>query len=116
MISEGLLKQEDLISKLGTPAQTKNLAKLLGPEWRGDYFSPNSLRAIVERGPFVAELRPWFREGERAQEAHAVVVDGLTQAGTLAIRDPAEGSRYEMTLEAFKHNWTYAAVFREKIK
>jgi len=40
-------------------------------------------------------------------------IDGLDDAGNIMIRDPAHGTRYEMTHNEFMKVWTGIAVFRK---
>jgi ABC-type bacteriocin/lantibiotic exporter with double-glycine peptidase domain len=40
-----------------------------------------------------------------------VVVDGLDGAGNVTIRDPQDGTRYEMTRDDFLQHWTGRVVF-----
>ena len=48
----------------------------------------------------------------RSEPGHSVVVDGLDELGNIKIRDPAEGTRYEMTRKDFLDYWTYHSVFK----
>jgi hypothetical protein len=44
---------------------------------------------------------------------HVVVVDGINQAGNVMIRDPWEGTKYEMPFKYFVNEvWTGRAVYR----
>ena len=44
---------------------------------------------------------------------HTVVVDGLDELGNLIIRDPAEGTKYEMIRDDFLRYWSGLSVFRD---
>ena len=48
----------------------------------------------------------------RLEPAHTVVVDGLNADGNIMIRDPADGSRYEMTRANFLKHWNLTALYR----
>jgi hypothetical protein len=41
-----------------------------------------------------------------------VVVDGLDEFGNVKIRDPADGTRYEMSPENFQKHWTGYSVWK----
>ncbi|MBS2008102.1 MAG: hypothetical protein JST01_13730 [Cyanobacteria bacterium SZAS TMP-1] len=112
MISEGRLKQADLIGKLGTPADLLELADHLGPKWTSGNFDLRLPDALLHRAPFVVNLREHNKGFKRLQSSHAVVVDGVDEAGNIKIRDPQDGERYEMTRKDFEHHWTGEAVFR----
>jgi hypothetical protein len=116
MVSEGRLKQEDLMKNLGTPADTRRLSKQLGPEWAGRYYPELQLPdEVFHGGPFVADLREHTIPGHRAGDAHAVVVDGLDEAGNVRVRDPQDGERYEMTRKEFEKFWTGCIVYRAEL-
>jgi hypothetical protein len=114
MISDGRLRQADLIEALGMPADTRLLAKHLGPGWRGRYLDDVKVpEKLFQNGPFVADLREHTKPGHRINDAHAVVVDGLDSAGNVMVRDPQDGTRYEMTRSNFDKYWTGCAVYKE---
>jgi hypothetical protein len=115
MLSEGRLKQSDLIAKLGAPTDMCELAAELGPEWNGKRLTPNSLNALLGRGSFAAELLEEYPANGYARRgaAHTVVVDGVDDFGSLMIRDPMHGTRYEMLRSEFEKIWTGGAVWRK---
>lgn len=43
---------------------------------------------------------------------HEIVVDGVLPSGNFAIRDPFQGTKYEMTKSLFFRIWTGEAVHR----
>ncbi len=112
MVSEGRLKQADLIEKLDTPADLLDLADHLGSEWMSGTFDLHLPDSLLQRSPFVVNLREHNTGFKRLKQSHAVVVDGLDDAGNIKIRDPQDGERYEMTRKDFEHHWTGEAVFR----
>lgn len=114
MLSNGELKQAELIKELNAPADTKKLAKILGPAWKGQDVTEESLGALLERkSSWAAELRelPGSRQF-RCEPAHCVVVDGLDEHGLIMIRDPADGTRYEMTRADFIKHWNGTVLYR----
>jgi hypothetical protein len=40
-------------------------------------------------------------------------VDGLDKNGNIKIRDPADGTKYEMTRKAFLEHWNGESVFKK---
>jgi filamentous hemagglutinin len=114
MLSEGLLKQTDLIEKVGTIPE--KLLDYLGPSWRGGFVVKEQREQALDvflRGKqsWGAELRDNFYH--RVEMGHMVVVDGLDDTGNIMIRDPAHGERYEMTRENFLKHWSDRALFRK---
>lgn len=114
MLSNGEFKQFELIKELGTPAYTKDLAKRLGPAWTGQDVTDESLDALLSRNSsWAAELRELSgRRYARLDPAHTVVVDGLDDRGLIMIRDPADGTRYEMTRAHFIEHWNGTVLYR----
>ncbi len=114
MVSEGAIDQLTLIEQMGSPAPTQFLARHLGPDREGKAVRPQALDKLLQRAPWVAELRePIGPRYSRLELGHAVVLDGLDEAGNIMIRDPAHGTRYEMTRAEFMRVWTYIAVFKK---
>jgi hypothetical protein len=114
MLTEGAIKQRDLLDQLGAPVATKYLARVLGPMWDGGPVDEAALDVHLHRGSWVADLRE--RMGmryARLEPAHAVIVDGVDSSGNIMIRDPAQATRYEMTRYEFIEAWTGVAVFRK---
>lgn len=99
MLSNGDIKQEHLVKELGTvKVDPRKLAPHLGDDWIGEFIDkPTSaqVRGLCQNVPFGASLKQF------GSEAHMVVVDGLQKSGRVAIRDPAHGCTYEMTVEDF---------------
>lgn len=114
MITNGEFKQSELIEQLGTPCDTRDLASALGPPWQGEGLAEDQLDKLLFRGPWVAELRELRPKilYRRLEPGHTVVVDGLDELGNLMIRDPADGTRYEMTRENFLRHWSGYSVWK----
>ena len=70
---------------------------------------------LLKTAPFMVTLKEAAYNPFNSKIAHALIVDGLNDAGELMIRDPAKPSRYEMTMADFIANWTGHAVYREDI-
>ena len=110
--------QANLLEWLGSPTVTADLAGaingLLGVrEWRGSALDVPAMggRTVItllsDMGSWVAEL---YLLGARL--AHAVVVDGVNDDGTLSIRDPFDGTSYKMEVDVFLDYWSWTAVWR----
>ncbi len=114
MLSRGNIAQADLIRELGAPCDTRSLASALGPPWRGGGLLPAQLDEVLKRGSWATELRePVGHRFRRMEPGHTVVVDGLDELGNLIIRDPAEGTKYEMIRDDFLRYWSGLSVFRD---
>jgi filamentous hemagglutinin len=117
MLSEGRVKQAELIEKLGAPGDlvpTQFLARHLGDDWIARAKDDADLDGLLKGGSWGAELRDLMgRRYARLEPAHTVVVDGLDDAGNIMVRDPAHGTRYEMTQKNFLKHWTGIAVYRK---
>jgi hypothetical protein len=115
MLSSGQLKQSELITKLGAPCDAQALAKALGPEWKGKPLAEEALNELLAKGKsWAAELREiqTATRYRRLELAHTVVVDGLDEQGSIMIRDPADGTSYEMSRADFLKHWNGTAVYR----
>lgn len=111
MLSEGRVSEKTLIKNLGTPADIEELAKELGEGWTSKTRQFKSLSEIGEHGPWAAQLGDfeWTRFPKRP---HAVIVEGVDKSGNVLIKDPLEGTRYEMIEQDFLKAWTRHAVYR----
>ncbi|HIK09204.1 MAG TPA: hypothetical protein IGS52_02875 [Oscillatoriaceae cyanobacterium M33_DOE_052] len=123
--------QYAIASQTGVPVDVSYLAtalNLLDPinpgKWHGGYFELEEndiilLTRLMVKRSWSAELRePGNRLG------HLVVVDGgieiggivipdyLTQMGKIQIRDPWDGTRYQMKIADFLNFWTRRGVYR----
>ena len=122
MITNGQVKQDDLIEafrkyvpkelrKKEMAADLEWLKKELierhSPGWKAGRVEDNALNALLERGNFVAEFR---EPGSRA--GHVVLIDGLSKAGRVIVRDSWEGTTYEMRLTEFFNRRTGRVCFR----
>lgn len=109
MLSEGRLKQIDLIRKLGAPVSILELGPALGPEWFSNYVNPlKSFDIAMRNGKWSATFFDRLAFGL----PHAVIVEGVTEAGTVLVTAPWEASTYEMTKENFLLHWNGGAAFR----
>jgi|694.fasta_scaffold93980_1 hypothetical protein len=120
MVTNGRLTEAELIPQLGIPGNIKNLPTFLGPEWISK-SGPISLEKLDKGGPWVAqmydgEFRPTTKFGHGnldTKQPHIVVVDGVTpDFKRMKIRDPLEGTSYEMTRSDFLKAWSRQAAFR----
>lgn len=110
-LSEGAFTEKQLIARLGSPGDIDDLPGVLGGRWTTEK-GPTRLPQLDAGGPWVAEFR------ERAwtqvpKTPHVVIVDGPASNIAVKIRDPLEGTSYEMTLADFKKAWTGRAAYRK---
>ena len=113
MLSEGRLAEKELIELLGKRPDISDLVDHLGPEWTDEVRRFNSVSEICEKGPWAAELMK-NAGTELEKSLHTVVVDGISDSGNLIIRDPWEGTKYEMTIKHFLVDvWNGRAVYRK---
>jgi hypothetical protein len=107
MLSNGAIDQATLVHQIGKPSDPAMLAHQLGQDWQGGYVAPSAFDQLLQRGSWGAELRT----PDSGPVSHMVVVDGLDGAGNVTIRDPQDGTRYEMTRDDFLQHWTGRVVF-----
>jgi len=111
MLTEGRITEAELMEKLGTPGNIKELPKLLGDEWTSEVRKNTSLRELSKQGPWAAEM---IEGGFPKKPLHVVLVDGISESGNVRIRDPWEGTAYEMNAKHFIEDvWTGKAVYRK---
>jgi len=116
MLTKGRIDQPSLINILGSPADPMDLATSLGPAWVGKALNPDNpknLEVLLKRGSWAAELRSPKGPSQRCELGHMVVVDGVNEEGHIMIRDPMQGTRYEMNLDDFSEAWTGRVAFRK---
>lgn len=99
MLSEGRLTEAFLKEKIGVPGDKNKLLRALGSD-KWEYAicdvgkELESIDDFCERGPWMMEL--YDKKGS-SRSHHVLIVDGKNEAGDLLIRDPHEGTKYEMT-------------------
>jgi len=110
MLSGGRITEKELIAKLGTPGNILRLPEALGPEWTTK-GGPTSLAEIGRDGPWAAQMieSEWTKF---PKPPHVVLVEGPSPAGNVMIRDPLEGTRYEMTVKDFLKTWNRSCAYR----
>ena len=110
MLSGGRITEAELIAKLGTPGNILRLPEALGSEWTTK-GGPTSLAEIGKHGPWAAQMleSEWTKF---PKPPHVVIVDGPSPAGNVMIRDPLEGTRYEMTVKDFLKTWNRSCAYR----
>jgi hypothetical protein len=123
ILSEGKIEQRSLVRSLElhlneeqrgkeSSLSLQHLAKELGPEWQQMTISKRLQidehklldMLLSTKRPFAVTLKNF------ESEAHAVVVDGISNVGRFIIRDPGDGTMYQMTKKDFMDHWTYYAV------
>lgn len=118
MVTNGRLTEAELIALLKIPGDIEDHPLYLGPEWTSEPWLNTSLARMDKGGSWVAqmydgEFRPPGHANMDTKEPHAVVVDGPTpDLKRLKIRDPLEGTSYEMTISDFKIAWGRQAAYR----
>lgn len=107
-----IMAQTEIIDIIGESSTTKQLAYLLNekdkssPEkWHGIIVAIKHLEIIVKKSSFGAVLR----EGNPL--GHLVLVKSLN-GNQLTIKDPWDGTKYEMTIEEFFKVWNGEIVFK----
>jgi len=105
MLSGGRLTEAELIEKIGENASLRDLGKELG-NWKFESCDVGKeleeINSKCESGSWVAKF--FDRFGDRSH--HVVIVDGKNSlTGRLLIRDPFEGTRYEMNIPEFLRVW-----------
>lgn len=111
MLSDGKLTEQELIQKLGQRPSITDLPDVLGAGWTSEARNFKSLAEIGKHGPWGAEMME--NSGTELEKSfHAVIVDGINSKGLVVIRDPWEGTTYEMTQAKFLKDWTRGAAYR----
>ncbi len=109
-LSNGRIRQAELIERLGAPTLLEELAGELGPHWKGHFTQEASLEQLLKLSYWSAGLRNKFTG--KIELAHSVIVEGVSKEGHIIVLDPWEATRYEMTKEDFVHHWNGCAVYR----
>lgn len=111
MLTNSHRGQATILASIGEWSYSETLARDLTTagegSWVGGYVEP-SFNAIVARGkPWAAEM---FPHGGGPNPYHHMVVVDQVGTDTVHIRDPWDGSGYDMALEEFTHRWTGKGV------
>ncbi len=107
-LTNGARSESSLLSALGPNSNAEALARELGPGWVGgtpDLALDDAFHALNGTGSWAARV-------SGTSGAHMVVVDGLSDAGCVLIRDPGSGSSYETPFRDFLGAWRGQAVWR----
>lgn len=111
MISNGVLKEAKLKDDIGVPGDYDLLVEQLGDNrWMKGTFE--SLSRHPGNGPWLAEFveNAWT---DMKKSLHVVAVDGFSIAEDIVhIRDPWEGTKYDMTVKEFEHIWSGLTILR----
>ncbi len=132
MVSEGELKQPDLIRRFCEETHPQFLEKYttrdgkveplgdllwiskeLGSGWVANTFQKDASK--LERLQILVETKnSWIAELKSAgYTAHAVVAEGLDEYGRVIVRDPGDKTKYLMSRENFFRFWTGNCVFKK---
>lgn len=109
MLTDGAFTEDFLLDKIGPNAFLDLLAKALGPPWTDQRKKNLDISLITTRGPMGVTLK----EGA-FKNHHSLVVDGVSPSGNLNIRDPWEGTKYEMEFHIFLEYWTGHAIYKSE--
>jgi hypothetical protein len=77
--------------------------------WHSRWIPPQNRELLLQLTnfpPFIAMLK------EFEKDAHWIIIDGLTPAGKVRVRDPSTGTEYLMTLETLLEFWQGNVVGR----
>jgi hypothetical protein len=121
MLTNGRVTQHDIskvisISAKGTVAEDiANVLNTLDPaamkSWQGGYIGAPTAEAAFNwlnaKGSWGAQM--FLGAGNR----HMVIVDGINDAGMVMVRDPWEGTRYNMAADEFMNHWEQIALFAD---
>lgn len=107
------MTQEEIIDIIGEASTTEKLAKLLNDtdkprgeeKWHGAIVAVKYLEKIASKSPFGAVLR----EGNPL--GHLVLVEKL-EGNLPSIKDPWDGTAYQMTVEEFLKVWNGEIIFK----
>lgn len=107
------MTQEEIIDIIGELSSTDELAKLLNDidkpsvkeKWYGIIIAVNNLEKIARKSAFGAVLR----EGNPL--GHLVLVESLNE-DLLTIKDPWDGTIYQMAVEEFLKVWNGEVVLK----
>lgn len=107
------MTQDEIIGIIGESSTTENLANLLNDvdksdnkeKWHGVIVSVKYLEKIIAKTAFGAVLR----EGNPL--GHLVLVEKL-QDNMLYIKDPWDGTSYQMMIGDFLEVWNGEIIFR----
>lgn len=111
MLCRGKLREVDILDKLGSPADIEKLSEVLGPPWTSQTKKSTSLAEIGKHGSWAAEMLDNAHTSAE-KSLHVVVVDGPGAFGNIIIRDPWEGTTYEMRIKDFLRVWTTRSFYR----
>lgn len=108
-----MMTQTEIIDIIGEASTTKKLAELLNEvdvadeeeKWHGVIIAVRHLEKIVSKNSFGAVLR----EGNPL--GHLVLVESLKD-DLLTIKDPWDGTIYQMTTEEFLKVWNGEVIFK----
>ncbi|MBI1271343.1 hypothetical protein GC174_13020 [bacterium] len=114
ILSNGRLNERNLIEafKNYRKRDIRDLLPCLGDNWTAEK-GPTSLPEIGKNGPWGAVLneKPWT---EKPKSLHSVIVEGPGSTSKhIAILDPYEGTRYEMTVNDFFTTWNGNCIYRK---
>jgi hypothetical protein len=79
-----------------------------GEKWHGLFIAPEDFAVLSRKGTWGAVLR------EGSPLGHLVMVIGVSIGGLTEVRDPFDGTAYEMTTAEFLLHWGGEAIFKWK--
>jgi hypothetical protein len=111
MLAGSRRSQATILAAIGEWSYSEALARHLTGAgegtWVGGYVEPSFDTIVARGGPWAAEM---FPRGGGPNTYHHMVVVNHVGAATVHVRDPWDGSGYDMTLEEFTNRWTGKGV------
>ncbi|MBC7999616.1 MAG: hypothetical protein IAF58_16815 [Leptolyngbya sp.] len=111
MLLDGSVSQKQLLDSIGD--SMIKLAKELAGDWKYDTYASNEeILNLINDGPICVKLMENAGDMRLQKSLHEVVIDCRLPSGNFVVRDPFQGTKYEMSTEEFFTYWTGEAVSR----
>lgn len=104
MLTNGEIKEIDLLKTFRKMGDISTAEEILGPGWTNKTVK---FADTLKNGPILVEMREIS-----IGSGHHLVVDSVIN-NVVSIRDPWEGTRYTMSFAEFDANWTGQALYRK---
>lgn len=112
MLSSGKYSEDQLRKLMSYEFDLEELANVLGPPWTTK-MSSATFEERCRKGSWGVIFGDNIGTMDYPKISHhAVVIDGLSGSGTVLLRDPWEGTMYEMYLKDFYQAWNGQAIYR----
>lgn len=124
MLTKGAVKQEEFLQQfqLYVPEQFRKNEMYADLEWLNKELGDDFSSAFVK--PILSEVKEFLANTKMAaveirgagRISHVVLMHEVNPNGNVFIRDPLEGTHYELTIESFMEVWTGRSVFQKAPK